>query len=127
MIWLSKRTKGAPHFGYCGSLMKGLFGHLQEKLDRRTVLLWRRLVKREFRCDGRPGWETPMTKPATSEIPTRQRTRRSGQIHDKLRKDGGNGVIAQLDVSATPKYDKGVVFPYVDFRLCLEATWPSLR
>ena len=34
-------------------------------------------------------------------------------IHDMLRQRGGDGVIAQLDFSATPKNDKGVVFPHV--------------
>jgi type III restriction enzyme len=34
-------------------------------------------------------------------------------IHETLRKRGGDGVIAQLDFSATPKNDKGVVFPHV--------------
>lgn len=34
-------------------------------------------------------------------------------IHETLRKRGGEGVIAQLDFSATPKNDKGVVFPHV--------------
>ena len=34
-------------------------------------------------------------------------------LHDALEKRGGHGVIAQLDFSATPKNDKGVVFPHV--------------
>ena len=34
-------------------------------------------------------------------------------IHDTMKKRGGDGVIAQLDFSATPKNDKGVVFPHV--------------
>ena len=34
-------------------------------------------------------------------------------IHETLRKRGGEGVVAQLDFSATPKNDKGVVFPHV--------------
>jgi type III restriction enzyme len=34
-------------------------------------------------------------------------------IHETLRKRGGDGVIAQLDFSATPKNDKGIVFPHV--------------
>ena len=34
-------------------------------------------------------------------------------IHDDLKKRGGDGVIAQLDFSATPKNDKGIIFPHV--------------
>ena len=34
-------------------------------------------------------------------------------LHDTLKKRGGDGVVAQLDFSATPKNDKGVVFPHV--------------
>lgn len=34
-------------------------------------------------------------------------------IHETLRKRDGDGVIAQLDFSATPKNDKGIVFPHV--------------
>ncbi|MBW7909561.1 MAG: DEAD/DEAH box helicase family protein, partial [Kiritimatiellae bacterium] len=34
-------------------------------------------------------------------------------IHETLCKRGGDGVIAQLDFSATPKNDKGIVFPHV--------------
>jgi type III restriction enzyme len=34
-------------------------------------------------------------------------------IHETLRKRGGDGVVAQLDFSATPKNDKGVAFPHV--------------
>lgn len=34
-------------------------------------------------------------------------------LHDTLRKRGGEGIVAQLDFSATPKNDKGVVFPHV--------------
>lgn len=34
-------------------------------------------------------------------------------LHETLRKRGGDGVVAQLDFSATPKNDKGVVFPHV--------------
>jgi type III restriction enzyme len=34
-------------------------------------------------------------------------------IHETPRKRGGDGVVAQLDFSATPKNDKGVVFPHV--------------
>jgi len=34
-------------------------------------------------------------------------------IHDTLRKRGGDGIVAQLDFSATPKNDKGIVFPHV--------------
>lgn len=34
-------------------------------------------------------------------------------LHDTLRKRGGEGVTAQLDFSATPKNDKGAVFPHV--------------
>jgi type III restriction enzyme len=34
-------------------------------------------------------------------------------LHDTLRKRGGEGVTAQLDFSATPKDDKGAIFPHV--------------
>lgn len=34
-------------------------------------------------------------------------------LHDELRKRGGEGIVAQLDFSATPKNDKGVIFPHV--------------
>jgi type III restriction enzyme len=34
-------------------------------------------------------------------------------LHETLRKRGGDGVVAQLDFSATPKNDKGIVFPHV--------------
>lgn len=34
-------------------------------------------------------------------------------VHEMLRKRGGDGVVAQLDFSATPKNDRGVVFPHV--------------
>ncbi len=34
-------------------------------------------------------------------------------LHDALQKRGGDGVVAQLDFSATPKNDRGIVFPHV--------------
>lgn len=34
-------------------------------------------------------------------------------IHETLSKRGGDGIVAQLDFSATPKNDKGVIFPHV--------------
>jgi type III restriction enzyme len=34
-------------------------------------------------------------------------------IHETLRKRGGEGIVAQLDFSATPKNDKGIIFPNV--------------
>ena len=34
-------------------------------------------------------------------------------LHDMLRKRGGEGLAAQLDFSATPKDDKGALFPHV--------------
>jgi type III restriction enzyme len=34
-------------------------------------------------------------------------------LHDTLKKRGGDGIVAQLDFSATPKNDKGIIFPHV--------------
>ena len=34
-------------------------------------------------------------------------------LHETLKKRGGDGLVAQLDFSATPKNEKGVVFPHV--------------
>lgn len=34
-------------------------------------------------------------------------------LHDVIREKGGSGIVGQLDLSATPKNDKGIVFPHV--------------
>lgn len=54
-----------------------------------------------------------MTRPTTFGTPVQLRSEAIRWLHDTVRKRSGNGLAAQLDFSATPKDNKGRIFPHV--------------